>query len=185
MDNEIAGLEKEIAQGYTIAQSNLDDSFQRLQTQKQSYQSTIEYTTSEELQAANQKDQYKLEYLWTKIGQYATKNNLTLKADLTYGSSGFDGEYNIQFTAMGEYLPISEFVYAIEKDTSLGFKIDEFQLVPYSENVLQSTFLIKNVTIDPSSLSSSVSSKPPVGEESKDNANNDTNNDNEDNETGS
>lgn len=72
-------------------------------------------------------------------------------------------------------------MYAIEKDTSLGFKIDEFQLVPYSEDLLQSTFLIKNVTIDPSSLSSSVSSKPPVADESKDNANNN----NQDNQTGS
>lgn len=87
------------------------------------------------------------------------------------GSSGVQNYYNISFTAIGEYLSISEFVYAIEKDDTLGFRIEEFALVPYAEvksqttsggsNTqtsvpdikLQATFIIKNVLIEPESLS--------------------------------
>lgn len=155
LDNDIVSLETKITQEYGAAKTELDSSFKKLQTEKQSYQDTITYTSEEDIQAANQTEEYKLDYLWTNIGLYATKNNVTMKADLTYGSSGVPNQYNISFTAMGEYLSLSEFVYAIEKDPNLGFRIEEFALVPYSEEQLQASFIIKNVSIDPTSLSQS------------------------------
>lgn len=157
LDSDIVALKTKIDTQYASARTSLDGSFRKLQSEKQNYKDTIAYTSEEEIQAANQTEQYKLNYLWTKIGLYATTNNVTMKADLSYGSSGVPNQYNISFTAIGEYLPISEFVYAVEKDTNLGFRIEDFALVPYSENQLQATFIIKNVSVDPSSLSSSSS----------------------------
>lgn len=157
LDNNIANLEGRINREYSQTKSNLEASFSRLQSEKQTYLDTIAYTTQEELEAANKAEQYKLEYLWTTIGVYATQNNVTMKADVSYGSSGVPNQYNISFTVTGEYLSISEFIYAIEKDPSLGFRIEEFALVPYSENSLQSTFIIKNISIDQESISKSSS----------------------------
>ncbi len=157
LDNKIANLEERINKEYTQAKSNLEVSFSKLQNEKQTYLDTIEYTTQEQLEAANKAEEYKLDYLWTKIGLYATENNVVMKADVSYGSSGVPNQYNISFIATGEYLSISEFVYAIEKDPSLGFRIEEFALVPYSENSLQATFIIKNIAIDQDSLSKSAS----------------------------
>ena len=155
LDQSILGLSKKIDTEYAGARTNLDQSFKKLQAEKQSYQSTVEYTSQEDIAAANQTEEYKLDYLWTKIGLYATNHNVAMKADLSYGSSGVSNQYNISFTATGEYLDISEFVYEIEKDSSLGFRIEEFALVPYSEESLQATFIIKNVSVDPASLSKS------------------------------
>lgn len=157
LDNNIAKLGERINREYAQAKSNLEISFSKLQKEKQTYLDTIAYTTQEQLEDANQTEQYKLDYLWTTIGLYATNNNVTMKADLSYGSSGVPNQYNISFTATGEYLSISEFVYAIEKDPSLGFRIEEFALVPYSENSLQATFIIKNIAIDADSLSKTAS----------------------------
>lgn len=157
LDADILALGAEIDTNYESAKNNLDASFRRLQAEKQNYQSTIAYTTEEELKEANKTEQYKLNYLWTNIGLNATSKGIVMKADLSHGTSGIKDQYNISFTAIGPYLALSEFVYDIEKDPELGFRIDEFSLVPYSEETLQATFIIKNVAIDPTSLSNSAS----------------------------
>lgn len=157
LDTAIATLGTKIDTEYQTSKINLDASFKKLQTEKQTYQDTIAYSTPEDLMAANQTEEYKLDYLWTNIGLFATRNNLVMKVDLSHGSSGVSNQYNISFTAIGEYLSISEFIYAIEKDPSLGFRIEEFAIVPYSEDSLQATFIIKNVAIDKNSLSETTS----------------------------
>lgn len=173
LDSEIVGLSSKIEKEYQIAKSNLDASFKKLQAEKQSYQETVAYTNSEELGDINQTEQYKLDYIWTNIGLYATKNNLIMRADVSNGTSGVTNQYNIAFSAIGEYLSISEFIYAIEKDPNLGFRIEEFALVPYSENALQATFIIKNIPIDPSSISTTtgISGENSNGTQTKDSTN--------------
>ncbi len=153
LDMSISNLNDKIEKEYKLARSNLNLSFDKLQKEKDNYEKLVAYMSSDEVQAANTEERYKLDYLWTKIGVNATKNNLVLKADLSNGSSGVQNQYNISFTAIGEYLSISEFVYAVEKDDTLGFRIEEFALVPYSEDKLQATFIIKNISILPESLS--------------------------------
>lgn len=155
LDTAIATLSTNIDTEYQSAKDNLDFSFKRLQNEKQNYQTTIAYSTEEEIKAANETEQYRLDYLWTTIGLYATKHNLVMRSDFSHGTSGVQDQYNISFTVRGEYLSVSEFVYEIEKDPTLGFRIEEFALVPYSDTELQGTFLIKNVPVDPSSLSAS------------------------------
>lgn len=157
LDISISKLGEKINKEYKLALSNLSTSFDKLQKEKENYEKTVAYMSSDEVQDANKEERYKLDYLWTKIGVNATQNNLILKADLSNGSSGVQNQYNISFTAIGEYLSISEFVYAIEKDDTLGFRIEEFALVPYSEEKLQATFIIKNIAILPESLSNSSS----------------------------
>lgn len=157
LDGDIVKLNKQIETDYAVAKSDLDRSFKKLQSEKENYQKTIAFTTEEDMLAAQQTEEYKLDYLWTNIGLYAKKNNIVMKADLVNGSSGVSNQFNINFTATGEYLSISEFIYAIEKDEKLGFRIEEFTLVPYSETSLQATFIVKNVSIDPTSLSNSAS----------------------------
>ena len=151
LDDDIEKLNTAIETDYVSAKSNLDASLKKLQTSKQKYQDTIRYSTEEEIRAANQTEKYEIGFLWTKIGLYATKNNVVMQANVTSGS--ISGLYNISFTALGEYISISEFIRAIENDSKLGFKIEDFTLSPSSstEN-LQATFIIRNVSIDSESL---------------------------------
>ncbi len=150
LDTKIAELDNEIKTKYTGAQSELESSVTKLKKSKQKYQETINYSTEDEIRAANQMEKYKIDFIWTKIGMYATKNNVIVKMDVSAGTVA--DLYNISFTATGEYLDISEFIYAIENDSKLGFKIEEFTMSPYSDDTLQSTFAVKNVAIDKDSL---------------------------------
>ena len=150
LDAKIAELDNDIKTKYASAQSDLVNSVAKLKKSKQKYQDTINYSTEDEIQAANQQQKYEISFIWTKIGFYATKNNVIMKADVSAGTVA--DLYNISFTVTGQYLDISEFIYAIENDSKLGFKIEEFTMVPYSDDSLQTTFIVRNISIDKESL---------------------------------
>lgn len=152
LDKDIENLNTVIEKDYVSANSDLDASFKKLQTAKEKYQDTIRYSTEEEIKAANQKEKYEIGFLWTKIGLYATKNSVVMQANVSSGS--VKGLYNISFTAIGEYIAISDFIYAIENDSKLGFKIEDFTMSPSTSDAskLQTTFVIRNISIDEDSL---------------------------------
>lgn len=150
LDAKIAELDNDIKTKYASAQSDLVNSVAKLKKSKQKYQDTINYSTEDEIQAANQQQKYEISFIWTKIGFYATKNNVIMKADVSAGTVA--DLYNISFTVTGQYLDISEFIYAIENDSKLGFKIEEFTMAPYSDESLQTTFIVRNIAIDKESL---------------------------------
>ena len=102
-------------------------------------------------------DLYNMDYLWTKIGNYATEKNVTLQLNVTKSSTStsVSSEYvmcDLMFTVTGGYIDITDFIYSIENDDSLGFEILEFAMEKGGEN-LQATFTVKNVPINSSTLS--------------------------------
>ncbi len=164
LDEELATLSSSIDNDYETYKTNLQNSLQTLLKNKQNYQDAITFSTEDEIQKANKSETYKIDYLWTKIGFYATKNGVELQMNVTNSSSGIQSQYDISFTATGEYLSISEFIYAIENDSNLGFKIEKFNLGNYagtktdengntvSDNLLRATFIVRNVALDQNSL---------------------------------
>ena len=150
LDTQIDELGSLINNDYQTAKTNLDNSFKELQKSKQKYLNMITYSTEDEIKAANQTEKYEIGFLWTKIGLYATRNNVEMQANVS--ASSISGLYNISFTATGEYINISEFVYAIENDAKLGFKIEKFTLVNFSGDILKATFTIRHIAIDEKSL---------------------------------
>lgn len=123
-------------------------SIKELEKQKTKYEDMVNVSTSDEIQNARQIPKYKVEFLWTTIGTHATKEGVVIKMDITNGTGGTD-TYNLNFTATGSYVGISEFITDIEDDSSLGFKIEEFSMKQGSSNSeLVATFVCKNVTIE-------------------------------------
>ncbi|MCI9365739.1 MAG: hypothetical protein HFJ54_03915 [Clostridia bacterium] len=150
LDEKIAELENLKKEDYEVAKASLNTSYKGLQNSKEKYQDAITYSTEDEIRAASQTEKYKINFLWTKIGFYATKYDVTMQANVSSGS--IPGHYNISFTALGEYISISEFIHSIEDDSKLGFRIEDFTLEKYSDEKLQATFVIRNVAIDENSL---------------------------------
>lgn len=164
LDEELAKLTYSIENDYETSKTNLQKSLQDLLKNKQDYQDAITFRTDAEIQKANQSEKYKIDYLWTKIGLYATKNGVELQMNVSNSSNGVPSQYDVSFAAIGEYLSISEFVYAIENDSNLGFKIENFNMQSYSGttngeegsevsgNLLRGTFVVRNVPLDQNSL---------------------------------
>jgi len=150
LDSEISNLEKLISGDYTNAKAKLDSSFKNLQTEKQKYLEMITFSTKDEIKAANQTEKYEIGFLWTIIGLYATSNKVEMQANVV--TSNVSGLYNISFIAVGPYISVADFIFAIEKDTELGFKIENFEMVADSGDNVQAKFTIRNVPIDEQSL---------------------------------
>ncbi len=150
IDAELVNLKQTTDKSYGEAKLNLDSSLATLQDTRERYKQVTSDNSEDELNEAHQSEEYDMGYLWTKIGLYATKNNVVIQLNVSYGE--FDGYYNLSFLALGEYLPISEFIYAVEKDSTLGFRIDDFSMSQYNEDQLQASFVIRNVAINKDSL---------------------------------
>ncbi len=101
-------------------------------------------------------DIYDIDFLWTTIGLYATQNNVTLQFDVSKNitATTISTEYvmcDLNFTVTGDYIPITDFIYSIEKDEKLNFQISNFVMEKGGEN-LQATFVVKEVPINSETL---------------------------------
>lgn len=143
---------------YPTAISNLNESSKQLALEKANYADLVSFSSSEDITAASQLEKYEMEYLWTKIGNHATKNKIVLKFDVKTSSTGTPNVYDLYFTATGEYISISEFIAALEDDSSLAFKIEDFKLLPTSENTseLQAIFTVRDISINIDKISESI-----------------------------
>ena len=71
-----------------------------------------------------------------------------MQMDVIKGNNSLEDMYDLKFTATGSYISISDFIYAIENDSTLGFKIEEFKMIPSeSANDLKATFVCKDIAI--------------------------------------
>lgn len=131
LDNDIRNLESLVTVTNPQEQSKLNESYKKLLIKKEDYADKLLYSSESEIAAATQTEVYETEFLWTKIGNYATQNNgIDMKIDVVRGSSGVSNQYNLNFTLIGEYAYISDFISSIENDAKLGFKIERFNMVP-------------------------------------------------------
>ena len=116
-------------QDYPNEVNKLDDSMEKLKIVKKKYQNKIEYVSGNvDLGGVSIKN-YKIERLWIALENYAKNENVELKLEVVDAAS--KGLYDLNITVAGEYIGITDFIYDIEKDDTLGFKILNFKLTPY------------------------------------------------------
>lgn len=155
IQEENNNLEQEITQTETLMYSTYNSQIEQLEKSvsnlleaKEEYKDLENVSTEGELKEATKKETYKIEYLWTRIGSHATAEGVILKLDVQTGDTGETDVKNLAFTVTGNYIAIINFVTAIEDDSELGFKIDNFKIVPGTDtNGRQATFTVKNVRI--------------------------------------
>lgn len=161
LDEKISVASKLVSTDYPTQISNISKSMKDLKSEKEKYDNMVTISTDEQVQAAAKIEKYEIEYLWTKIGNWAKKEGVTMKIDLKNSSTGTQGLYNLQFTVNGQYIGIADFIYDIENDTSLGFKIEEFKLLPGKDtNILTGSFVCKDISINIDSSNVTYSSTP-------------------------
>ena len=146
LDEKIQQAGKLAEKDYQQALNDVKTNPKKLQEEKKNYEDMTQISEDGDVQAANQIEKYEIETLWVKLGNHATTQGVVIKMDVKKGSA--QDVYDLQFTATGSYISITDFISAIENDSSLGFKIEEFKLVPSSSGSdLQATFVCKDITI--------------------------------------
>ena len=141
---EISETEKLIRSNYPTELETLDSNVSSLLAAKEEYQDLADVSTKSEINKA-----YTVEFLWTRLGRHATAEGVYLSYTPTNNS--------IKFTVSGDYIPILSFVSAIENDSKLGFRIENFKLIPGGNN-LQATFETRNINIKTEGVNTAVQS---------------------------
>ena len=157
LTQEIEQTEKLKHSDYVQKSQELDKSIEGLLTAKEEYLALTKVSTDGEIKAANRQETYKIEYIWTRIGSHATSEGVELKLDITSGETSEEDVKNLAFTVTGNYIAVINFVLSIEDDSQLGFRIENFKILPGSgENGRQATFTVRNVRIKQENATASV-----------------------------
>lgn len=155
IQDENADLEDTITEATKLASSTfpatvseVNASMNELEEQKTKYEDMVAVSSSSDVESASQLSNYTLDFLWAEIGTHATSEGVNIDISLTTGTGGTD-VYNLNFTVVGSYVGISEFVRDIEDDSDLAFKIEQFSMgVGSSTSSLRATFVCQNIPIE-------------------------------------
>ena len=127
--------------------TELNSAAKELENAKTEYENRLKYTSEEDRQKVLETEKYELDFLWAKIGAYATEEKVILQLDVTTSSTGLANMKDLSFIATGSYIGITDFIYSLEDDDELGFRIENFKMIP-SGSDLQATFLVRNLDIN-------------------------------------
>lgn len=141
-----ADLDKQIEEAKTVNErytqnlSKLKKDISTLTEAKEECLNLINVSTDSQIKQATQTKNYTIEYLWSRLGNHATSEGVTINIDITAGTIA---EYRtIRFTVAGNYLAITNFITSLENDPALEFTIDDFTM---SQSVCN--FTVKDVKI--------------------------------------
>lgn len=132
-----------VSSKYTSSLKNLDSSAEKMQKTKSEYESKALLLSDEDRHM--QTEQYEIEFLWTRIGNFAKDNDVDIKIEVT--ASQISGRYDLNFTIVGNYPDVTQFIYDIENDSKLGFKIEKFNMIA-DEKGVKATFSCTEIKIN-------------------------------------
>lgn len=148
LDGKIEEISKLTSVVYPQMSNDLKAAQKNMQGIKQDYEERAVYSSKNEIESAKTLENYNIEFLWTRIGKYATKHGLNLKMEVQKGET--DKTKKLLFTVSGNYIPITDFIYSLEDDEQLDFIIENFKIVPENDEgtVLTATFTVADVSIN-------------------------------------
>lgn len=157
VENLVAEQDKEKINNLN-AKDNLQSAKDSFDVAKQKFDQ-IDDSTIATVQQATMDEKYFIEYLWIVLGNYATANNLKVNVvtpGSTVGSSGSGEQSNSALTAIsngikivveGRYANVADFVFDIENDKSLKFKLDNISMTYTKDNKIQATFSVLSLAV--------------------------------------
>lgn len=105
----------------------LESAIKQLKISKQEYENKNLYNTDENSLGTIEIKTYKIHYLWTILGNYRKDRGVqSLSLDLK--STENQDVYDLEFTLIGSYTNITDFLYDIENDEELNFEIKDFSI---------------------------------------------------------
>lgn len=157
IDNSIETLNTKKNIDYKKSLSDLDKAVKDLNSSKEAYLDIASVSSDAEIKAANQSQTYTMDFLWNKVGRYATQEGLKLKWEVN--STGVENKNNLNFTVVGTYIGIINYISNLENDSELLFNIENFKIEPDSSvNDLKATFKVSNISIKQETTVNSISS---------------------------
>lgn len=156
---------------YKSTLSALESDSKSLAQAKKDYLDLVSVSSASDIQQALQTKTYTIEYLWSRVGNHATSEGVTVTMNVVSSSAGAGYRDFLEFNASGKYLAISNFIYDLENDTNLEFTIDDFDM---KSGV--ATFKVKGVRIIQENSTATVGGSSKTTKNSTSNTTQDSNN---------
>lgn len=112
---------------YPSEVEGLEEAIKKLKISKQEFESKNVNNEDEGSLNTVEIKTYKIHYLWTILGNYR-KSRGAQSLNLDLASTDKKDVYNLQFTVVGNYTSITDFIYDIENDEELNFEIKNFTM---------------------------------------------------------
>lgn len=161
LEAKVEEANTQTTQNYGMALSSVNTSIKKLKTAKEEYETKVASISGNPELGITQIEKYKIEYIWDKLGTYAKDEGL--KVILDFEETSIKDTYNIKFTLSGSYVGITDFLYDIENDDELNYKVKDFKIEPttkteestsgktttvVSTDKLNATFVVENIIIN-------------------------------------
>lgn len=130
---------------YPSALAELEGAIKTLNISKDKYNEKIKYAGDGYAINAMQIEKYKIEFLWTRLGNYADKYKVKMQMNVIEDTNE---RYDLDFYVVGTYINVTDFIYAIENDAELSFKISDFVLLPDNTVTTTTTRVKDSVATD-------------------------------------
>lgn len=137
----------EALEGYEKEKVKLEEEKTNFDSIKAKYDG-ISNETIEKIIEAYKKYNYDLEWLWIVLGNYAKTNNLEItiaEPENIKNESNVLG--NLTLTVRGRYLDVVDFVFDVETDKELLFKLDNMNMLYDKDNKIIATFDILTMNV--------------------------------------
>ena len=156
LNNLISEANNQKESVYNKRKEGLNSAYKLLESNKESYQQLLEIGVDSNGVPLSKIQEYEIETIWIDIGNYAKKEGVDTKMDITVNNS-VSGTYDLNFTVVGTYSSIEDFLRDLQGDNTLIFKIENFKLVAGGENnsadadnseSLTATFVCKDIKLN-------------------------------------
>ncbi len=105
----------------------LEEAIKKLKISKQEFENKNLYNNEKVSLGTVEVKTYKIHYLWTILGNYR-KDRGVQSLNLDLKSTQTKDVYDLEFTLLGSYTSITDFLYDIENDEELNFDIKNFTI---------------------------------------------------------
>lgn len=183
--DEVKNKEENLEQreiSYKNALRNLESAKVNFNEQKAKYEA-ISNETINMIKEATTKENYNIEYMWIKLGNYARANKLDIILIEPGGSASIDNNNQnnnstqnntvssttsssntngtqqstnttirvtdaLQIQVTGSYMSVADFVFDVENDKELRFRLDNISMDYVAGTTIKTTFDVKNLVIN-------------------------------------
>lgn len=157
LDKKIEEANTQINQNYAKSVADIETATSNLKRLKEEYEEKVGLNGG---LGITQIEKYKIEYLWGIVGGYAKKEGVKITLDIQ--ETSITDTHNINFSIYGPYTGITNFIYDIENDDELNYRIKDFKIEPssttttttsdnkvttVSTDTLKATFVVENIII--------------------------------------
>jgi hypothetical protein len=142
LDSKIKELKTLNASGIPNASGEVDTELKNYAQKKLIYEDLKATASREEIAEANKIRIYLLDYLWIKVGNYANDNAVKFK--MTPNTE----ESTLSFDITGSYISVINFIYDIQNDEELNFKLDGIVIEGASSDIeVKAKFTVEDINV--------------------------------------